>query len=119
MKGYYGDCQPKSLSLFSLAPRWLDFARSHQHSKTSKSEAGPVGNPQKVVVLEAWAKYFPCQGESGSYGLDKGTNTHHLWVCSFLRYPSGCNRAQRADIRKDYHKRDQQYLEEACMKPSQ
>lgn len=67
--GYSGDLQPKSVSLFSLAPRWLNYARTHQHSKIDKSEVVRCEALRKVVVLEAWTNSFPQWGEAGSCGF--------------------------------------------------
>ena len=47
------------MSLFSLAPSWIDFARSHQHSKTNKLEASPAGSPGKSCGIGNLGQLFP------------------------------------------------------------
>lgn len=47
------------MSLFSLAPSWIDFARSHQRSKTNKLEASPAGSPRKSCGIGNLGQLFP------------------------------------------------------------
>lgn len=44
---YYSECHPESPTLFLLVSVQQDYARYHQHSKAGKSEASPLGSPQK------------------------------------------------------------------------
>lgn len=47
------------MSLFSLAPSCIDFARSHQHSKTNKLEASLAGSPGRSCGIGNLGQLFP------------------------------------------------------------
>lgn len=67
-----------SSSLFSEAPRYLEYARSHQHSETGETETSPSGSPQKswnvgcmlYSSLSPWRR--GCQAVSASVSCITG-----------------------------------------------